>query len=342
MEQKNHIADMLALLPGPAFLVRDNAIYHLNDAARRLFLREGIPISTIFDSGFQDYRMFESGALYVTLTFCDQTWGASVTRVEGNDLFVLDQQFESDALRVLALAARELREPLSNAMLAAQQITGENAARLNRGLYQMLRIVSNMSDASAHAALFRPESRDVDAVFQEIVEKAGALTAPLGITLRYEGLKETVLCRMDSQMLERAILNLLSNALKFSESGSVITASVHRTGNLLRFSLTDQGCGLSEDVRGTLFRRYLRDPAIEDSRYGIGLGMLLVRNAAARHGGAVLADQPEGRGTRISFTIRTDLETETTLHTSRLRVDYAGEQDHALLELSELLPPELY
>lgn len=342
MEQKNHIANMLALIPNPAFFVRDSAIDILNDAARRLFLREGIPISAIFDSGFQDYQMFSGGALYVTLTFYDQTWGASVTRTEGGNLFVLDQQFESDALRVLALAARELREPLTNTMLAAQQIDPENAAHLNRGLYQLLRIVSNMSDASRQAALFRPENRDANAVFQEIVEKAAALTENLGITIRYEGLKDTVICPLDSQMLERAILNMLSNALKFTERGGAITASVHKSGNLLRFSVTDNGSGITDEIRGTLFRRYLRDPAIEDSRYGIGLGMLLIRNAAACHGGAVLADQPEGSGTRISLTIRTDLETEASLHSNRLHIDYAGEQDHALLELSELLPPELY
>jgi len=70
--------------------------------------------------------------------------------------------------------------------------------------------------------------------------------------------------------------------------------------------------------------------------------MVLIRNAAAAHGGTVLIDQPEGSGTRVTMTLAVRQNTGTQLRSPVLRVDYAGERDHCLLELSETLPAHLY
>ena len=69
--------------------------------------------------------------------------------------------------------------------------------------------------------------------------------------------------------------------------------------------------------------------------------MVLIRSTAAVHGGTVLVDHPDGVGTRItiSFAIR---QGKATLRSPRMRIDYAGERDHALVELSDVLPAHLY
>lgn len=337
--------EMLDLMVSPVFCVKDGRIVKLNEAASRLFLREGVEIAQLLESGAEDYAAFSGGMLYVTLCLYGQRWGATVTKVAGMDVFTLDQQFDSDELRVLALAARELRSPLANAMLAAQQLpeSGDgNVARLNRGLHQLLRIIGNMSDASGCGPGSSREAVNADTFFREIMEKAAALTERSGISMHYSGLNEDVFFSADRQKLERAALNMLSNALKFGAPGGTILAELRLNGKLLRFSVKDDGCGIPEGIRASLFRRYLREPSIEDSRCGIGLGMLMIRNAAAAHGGAVLADQLPGGGTRITMTLSTDVPEDNTLHTRQLPADYAGELDHALLELSEILPAELF
>ena len=111
---------------------------------------------------------------------------------------------------------------------------------------------------------------------------------------------------------------------------------------MLRLSICDRGSGISQNLLGSVFSRYLRQPCIEDSRYGLGLGMVLVRSAAANHGGAVLIDQPEGCGTRVTMTMAIRQNTAGVLRSPVIRVDYAGEQDHALIELSDCLPASLY
>lgn len=336
MEQQTNMLDLM--LP-PAFFVKENRITQLNEAAARLFLRKGLLLDPILKSGAEDYAAFSGGMLYVTLSIQGQNWGASVTRMDAQDIFVLDQQFDSPQLRILALAAAELRGPLSDAMLAAQSLGSQSdTSHLNRGLYQLLRIIGNMSDADGCTMPFHPEVQDVNALFQEITEKISTMSEQHEIT--YHGTQSPVLCAVDRQQLERAALNMISNALKFTQSGSRIQVHLHPQGNQLRFCVTDSGSGIAESVRASLFQRYLREPGIEDSRHGIGLGMLLIRNAAASHGGAVLVDQPKTGGTRVTFTISTDLEIDTSLHS--LQIDYAGELDHVLLELSETLPSNLY
>lgn len=352
MNERNDIMGMLDLMVLPGFCVQNNMIIKLNPAAEGLLLEPGMDIHPLLHTGRQEYLDFSGGCLYLTLSLGGQFCGASVTRVGALDVFVLEQEEDRTEFRSMALAARELREPLTNVMVTAGRLfplsaleedpaLREQAARLNRGLYQMLRILGNMSDAGLNRAP-RQETCDIRAVMAEIFERAASAVQHAGLTLNYTGPREDILCLADREQLERAVLNILSNAVKFSPSGSTIQASLTRKGGLLRLSVQDNGDGIPDGILSSLFRRYLRQPAIEDSRFGIGLGMVLIRNAAAAHGGTVLIDQPEGSGTRVTMTLAVRQNTGTQLRSPVLRVDYAGERDHCLLELSETLPAHLY
>lgn len=343
MEQQTEEFEMLDLIPRPAFGVKAGVISRLNPPAKRLFLREGLSLSPLLESGSTDYAAFSGGMLYLTLVIHAQRFGASVVRVRDEDIFTLDQQFDNDELRVLALAARELRGPLAGAMLAAKKLTDADAAgTLNRSLFQLLRIIGNMSDASGVSPAFRPENQNVCAVFHEITEKAIHLSDATGIQISYTGPDEDCICCLDRQLMERAVLNMISNALKFTPARGTIQLALRQNGKQFRFSVTDSGCGIPAREQATLFSRYLREPTIEDTRHGIGLGMLLIRNTAARHRGAVLVDHPEGCGTRVTITFSSVPADSKELHSRKLTADYAGEQDHALIELSEFLSPAFY
>lgn len=343
MEQQTEEIGMLDLMPHPTFCVEDRTVTRLNQAARKLFLREGLPIQALLESGDEDYAAFSGGMLYLTLIIHDQRFGASVVRIGREDVFTLDQQFESEQLRVLALAARELRGPLAGAMLAAQHMPHDTATgQLNRSLYQLLRIVGNMSDAAGSGPMFRPERVNANALFREIGEKAITLSEQTGIQISFTGLEEGAACCLDRQMMERAVLNMVSNALKFTPKGGNIQLALCRNGKQFRFSVSDSGSGITQQEQATLFTRYLREPTVEDPRHGIGLGMLLIRNAAAHHHGAVLVDHPQGCGTRVTVTFSSAPVDSAALHSKLMTADYGGEQDHALIELSDFLPYSVY
>ena len=300
-------------------------------------------------SGKEEYEAFRGGCLYLTLTIAGNTQGAAVTRINGTDIFIADQETELRELQVLALAAQELRMPMSNVILSADQLTpmqedgkaADYMARLNRGMAQMLRLVGNMSDALRYSQGARLQLRNLSAVLEEIFDRAQSLVEHTGVTLHYSGLSQDVYTMTEPEQLERAVNNLISNALKFTPAGGTLEASLRRSGRLLRLTLQDSGSGIAEGVLHSVFSRYLRQPSLEDSRYGLGLGLVLVRAAAANHGGTVLIDQP-GKGTRVTMTIAIRENAETLLRSKVLTVDYAGERDHGLIELSGQLPADLY
>lgn len=353
MEERNDVLGMLDLMLRPGFCVKDGVILKVNQAAQSLLIRPGSPIEPLLQTGDGEYATLEQGVLYLTLSLAGHPFGASVTRVGDVDVFVLEQEADDQEMQTMALAARELRVPLSSVMATAQRLfplstqeadpaAREQVARLNRGLYQMLRVLGNMSDAARLTEESQQENRELSSFFDEIFEKAQVYLSHAGLSLTYRGLQSPVYGLICAEQIERAVLNILSNAMKFTPRGGTIQATITRQGHFLRLSILDSGIGIDAQVRPNLFSRYLRQPGLEDSRFGLGLGMVLIRTAAASHGGAVLVDQPEGRGTRVTMTLDLRRKPGCDFHSRILTVDYAGELDHWLIELSDSLPPEVY
>lgn len=337
---------LLDLLDRPAFCVQAGTVTQANTAACQRLITPGIPVSDLLGSCTQAYAEFTGGCLYLTVTTADVRCGASVTRKDDTDIFVLDPDADPH-LQAMALSSQQLRSPLQSVMTLADDMeNSKQTEQLRRGLYQLQRIICNMADISRYQeqAMLHMESTDLGSVITETVEKAAALLARSQIRLHFTGLTQTVIGLADRELLERAVNNLISNAVKFSPKGSTLEAKLTCRGNLLSFSLRDAGEGIAPDVYASLFSRYLRQPGIEDGRYGMGLGLALVRTAAASHGGTVLIDQPEGRGTRVTMTISIRKSEGTQLRAPILLPisDYAGGRDHALLELSDCLSADVY
>lgn len=355
MEHELDAMGMLDLMVCPGFCVKENKIVKLNQAAESLLFPLGGDVSELLRTGREEYAEFTGGCLYLTVSVSGAEWGFSVSRMGDFDVFILEQDADHAELQAMALAARELREPLTSVMTTADRLfpmaaldndpaTRDQVARLNRGLFQMLRVISNMSDANRcdTGASARMETLDICAFFQEVFARAEELVSHTGISLTFENISQRIYCLVDSERMERAVLNILSNAIKFTPKGGTIEAKLTRRGAKLYLTVQDNGDGIPENLRGRVHSRYLRQPALEDGRYGIGLGMVLIRSAAAIHGGTVLIDHPGGRGTRITLTMAIRQDSSGTVRAGALRVDYAGERDHALIELSDTLPVSLY
>ena len=355
MDQEKNALGMLDLMVSPGFCVKDRKIVKCNASARSMLLAEGMDILPLLNTGRTEYEEYTGGTLYLTLSFSAGQWGASVTRMGEFDVFLLEESADRAELQAMSLAARELRAPLAGIMTTAERLfpmealeddpqLREQAARLNRGLYQMLRIIGNMSDAEGYSSTryTQLETLEIREFFREIFEKNQALMVHTGLTLRFENLDHPLYTLADREKLERAAMNMVSNAMKFTPPGGTIAVKLTRREKRLYLTVQDTGEGIPEEIRGSIHRRYLRQPGIEDSRFGIGLGMVLIRSAAAIHGGTVLIDHPEGEGTRITMTMTIRQDASGNVRSPLLRIDYAGERDHHLVELSELLPAELY
>lgn len=353
MDQLHDALGLLDLLDRPAFCVKDGIIIKTNPAAAGHMIETGIPVLNILQNGQDEYAAFSDGCLYLNLLVADQELGASVTRMQDCHIFCIEQDSDNRELQAMALAAQELRGPLSTVMITAERLfpltetgsdTGLQAARLNRGLLQMLRVIGNMSDAVLYATATpeRQSLQDLCSILNEIFEKSMALSQHTGIRLTYEGLPGPIYSLADPEKLERAVLNILSNAYKFTPAGGTVKARLTQRGNKLYLTVVDGGTGADSPLQGNVFSRYTRNASIEDDRFGIGLGMVLIRSAAALHGGTVLLDHPENSGMRLTMSLSIRAPRETQVHSQVRRVDRSGGHDRALVELSRVLPPDLY
>ena len=341
--------DILELVPQPGFHVRDGKILHVNQAARALMLAPGQEIAPMLQTGSEEYREFESGSLYLSLNLSGIVRNASVLRREEWDLFLLEPEADAEEFRAMGLISMELRSPLMRVVTSVQQLTeqlepekAEAAANLNRGLAQLLRLTSNLSDVQRYRESAHMEIRDICALLEELMEKFQALTAGSSIQLTWELPREAIPCRIDPEQVERAVWNLVSNAAKFLPKEGTIHVKLTRHGQRLHLTVADSGSGIAEQIRSTVFQRYLRQPGIEDSRYGLGLGMVIVRTTAANHGGTVLIEQNGASGTRVTMTLAIRQGADNTLRSPILRPDYSSGWDHGLVELSDCLPAKAY
>ncbi len=351
MQDYNQTAELLRIIDQPAFAVADGAILLANDAALQRQIALGAQIDAILLTGKEAYSAFTDGRLHLRLNVEGAVWDASVTKMMDVDLFLMERSVSDQDLQIMALAAMQLRSPLSELVALTNQLFPEGSvkdpvlsAKLNRSLLSMQRLLGNMADAPrySNSKNYIMQTQNINAYIQEIIDKSQLLLEKAGYKLIYSAPEEEIFALISTERLERAIYNLLSNAMKFSPVGSVIAVRLEKCGDMLMFTVADEGDGLTDDSCGSIFTRYLREPAIEDSRIGMGLGMLYVCAAASAHGGTVLLRQPEGKGLSVTMTLSIKNSQPGMLHSDIFPIDYSGGQDHALLELSDALPFELY
>ncbi len=114
--------------------------------------------------------------------------------------------------------------------------------------------------------------------------------------------KEPIEARMNSALLEQAVLNLIDNAIKYSEPGSKIKITIRRRDNEIAIAVQDNGCGIEEKHLSRLFERfYVVDKSRSRKLGGTGLGLAIVKHIAQVHGGSVTVESSPGHGS--TFTI---------------------------------------
>ncbi len=178
---------------------------------------------------------------------------------------------------------------------------------LYMGIVGLQTLVDNLLEsARLEAGRFRVFARPVD--LGEIIADATQIMQPLlnrhGQQLIVELPATIPMVQADSRRVIQVLVNLLSNANKYSPDDTEITIRVTVDGDWTRIAVVDQGPGISADFRPSLFRRFAHpESGAGKSRYGAGLGLPVVKAIVESHGGAVgVDDQLEG-GSVFWFTL---------------------------------------
>jgi len=215
----------------------------------------------------------------------------------------------------LANMSHELRTPL-NAILGFSELIAARAASPEKhceyaGLIHgsgqhLLALINDVLDlAKIEAGKFELRESEIDLVclLQECAElvRERAARAQTHLSLEIEG---PLLLWADERALKQIVLNLLSNALKFTPAGGNVLLFAESGHGAVRFGVADSGIGIAAEDQERVFRSFgqgRHDVAVNDK--GTGLGLPIVMGLAQAHGGTIALDSALGAGTRVTVTL---------------------------------------
>ncbi len=158
-----------------------------------------------------------------------------------------------------------------------------------------------------HAIQLRPDDADCRFLLGMTKEQQGqpdqalALYRQAGISLRVDA-SRAVTAPLDRTLFQRAVGNLIENALAHTPAGGTVTLSGTAREEVIEVSVTDTGAGIPAAEREHVFDRFRRaDPSRSRHSGGLGLGLAIVKSIAALHGGQVRLESELGRGTRVTL-----------------------------------------
>ncbi len=344
---------VLELFSQPAFITKDDVVLWCN-AAAQLLISEG---TNLFDA-IEDRDTLLSkwngeGTAHLSFVIRGKQFDASVRRQEDVLLFVLSSpsaDAKSSATAVINASAA-LRKPLHSLLGAATELferanianAQDAASQLNRAVYQLMRLCGQMSDGGRLLLQQMDAYRspvNVQLFFRQFVSQVAPLIESAGRTLVYSGADSQIHADVDANLLERALFNLIANALSYTPKGGTITLSTMKQERRLFISVSDTGEGISPDQTASVFDRHAVRP-IGDARWGLGYGLRMVREIARLHGGTMMLNANPNGGTTAVFSISLE-QTALPLRSPMLHYDYCSGLNHALVELSEALDAEMF
>jgi signal transduction histidine kinase len=211
---------------------------------------------------------------------------------------------------LVAWASHDLRTPLANmqAMLEAVEDGLAEPEEYVPALHEQVRVLSQLVDD-----LFELSRIDAGAMTLELrsLPVAPVVSSSLrGVEaearLRHVSLASDVdgrvTARFAPDMVERVLMNLLTNALRHTPNDGAVAVRVVPLPDEVRVAVEDTGAGLDAEARDRMFERFWRGDAARTSR-GAGLGLAIARGLVEAHGGRIWAENREGGGARVCFTL---------------------------------------
>lgn len=246
------------------------------------------------------------------------------------------------------LLVEQFREQMNNLAAAVQLLTpvvqekaGEQyepyLAILHQSMYRMMRMLGNLEylQLPEEELKVEPSSLDLAGLCRTLGEQVASLAGQAGLEFSYEEEKSSLITTGDASQLRRMLLSLLSNAFRAAGKGGHAGLRLAVREDRAVLTVWDDGPGLlpaqpmeKEDL--------LRRPE------GLGLGLRVARRIASLHGGAIVFEQREDRGSRAVVSLPIRLPEGGILRTPGTDWDRSGGFSDLMVELSAVLPYEAF
>jgi signal transduction histidine kinase len=292
-------------------------------------MREGVPIG-VFGLTRKDVRPFTQKQVELLATFADQ----AVIAIENVRLFD-EIQDKSRQLEVasqhksqfLANMSHELRTPLNAILgyteLMADGIYGELPEKTlgvlkrlesnGRHLLGLINDVLDLSKIEAGQLVLDLSDYSLEDIAQTVRSTLEALAADKKLEFKVEVSPKLPAGHGDGRRLTQVLINLVGNAIKFTDSGEVVITGGATDGSF-HLSVRDTGPGISAADQAKLFQEFQQaDNAITRKKGGTGLGLAISKRIIEMHGGKIWLESQVGQGSTFSFTvpIRAVLQVQT-------------------------------
>lgn len=177
---------------------------------------------------------------------------------------------------------------------------GDDAERL-------IEIVSTLLDVYKHEAGRLEMFFDivpVATIIKRSIQSVSSIALNRGVSIESPTVDRALHVTVDENYFVQVLVNLLSNAVKFSSKGDVVTIGVEASESNIKITVSDDGPGISEELRPRLFNRF-EQAKVKDERLqgGTGLGLAFARAIVEQHGGAIGVESEGGRGSQFWVTL---------------------------------------
>ena len=245
----------------------------------------------------------------------------------------VSQRREMDRMKqeFISVVSHELRTPLTSIRGALGLIAGgafgdlpPRAAKMidiaTTGSVRLGRLVNDILEIERLDTGMLPlaiRTHDVAAACQEAIGATSGLAQAAGIELRLGPVAGRV--RADRDRLVQVLINLIGNAVRFSDSGDSVMVEARRAGELIEFAVSDTGRGIPEDKLDEIFGRFSQvDSSDTREKGGTGLGLAICRGLIERMGGRIWVESVLGEGSTFRFELPAGSEGVTTSEPERV------------------------
>ncbi|MBU3176122.1 sensor histidine kinase [Clostridium estertheticum] len=257
-------------------------------------------------------------------TFDNLIKGVVLSLVDITNKKLLDETILSETLKTefFSNLSHELRTPL-NIILCTLQLLDtytissevndkerkfkQYSGIMKQNCYRQLRLVNNMIDITKLDAGFfdlNLQNCNIVNVVESVTMSVAEYIKTKSIKLVFDTDIEECIMSCDPEKIERVILNLLSNSIKFTRSGGIMKVNMYDKGKNIIISIKDTGIGIPPDKLNIIFDRFRQvDRSLTRKQEGSGIGLSIVKSLVELHGGTISVLSEYGKGTEFIIVL---------------------------------------
>jgi PAS domain S-box-containing protein len=233
-----------------------------------------------------------------------------------NDVTEL-KRLESARLDFIRVAAHELRTPLTSLKLGFDVLAKETRGSLDEEqkrsfdilslsierLSSLARNLLDLASVDAGTLTLNMQGFDIGTLIEETSAMVSNSMNEKGLCVEMDLDRELPTAYGDPGRVSQALLNLLSNSLKYTDEGTISVSAREVEGGLIEVRVSDTGCGIPRSQLRSIFTSFVKVRGPDDEKEGTGLGLSITKAIVEAHGGTIQVESKVGRGSSFYFTV---------------------------------------